>query len=47
MRTFLPSGLRIDRYRIEREHLRINVVGKIDRNYYTRILTGYYEPHKR
>ena len=47
MRTFLPSGLRIDRYRIEREHLRINVVGKIDRKYYTRILTGYYEPHKR
>ena len=34
MLAFLPSGLRIEGYRLEREHLRINIVGKIDRHYF-------------
>ena len=41
--TFLPAGLRIEAYRLEREHLRINIVGKIDRHYYSHILSGYCE----
>ena len=43
MATFLPAGLRIEAYRLEREHLRINIVGKIDRHYYSHILTDYCE----
>jgi len=43
MSAFLPSGLRIAGYRFERDHLRINIVGKIDRHYYHHLLTGYYE----
>jgi len=43
MSAFLPSGLRMEAYRVEREHLRINIVGKIDRHYYSHLLTGYYE----
>jgi len=43
MSAFLPSGLRIAGYRFERDHLRINIVGKIDRHYYDHLLTGYYE----
>ena len=34
MKAFLPAGLRIAEYRFERDHLRINIVGKIDRQYY-------------
>ena len=34
MAAFLPAGLSIDGYHLEREQLRINIVGKIDRNYY-------------
>ncbi|MBQ7709341.1 MAG: acyl--CoA ligase [Bacteroidales bacterium] len=41
MSDFLPSGLRIEGYRLEREHLRITVVGKIDRHYYSQLFTGY------
>ena len=41
MAKFLPSGLRIDGYRVEHGHLRINIVGKIDRHYYNHLLTGY------
>ena len=43
MKEFLPSGLRIDKYHLEHEHLRINIVGKIDRSYYTHLLTSYYD----
>lgn len=39
MATFLPAGLRIDNYRFEHGHLRINLVGKIDRHYYLHPLT--------
>ena len=43
MAAFLPDGLRMEAYRIEQEQLRINIVGKIDRHYYSHLLTGYYE----
>lgn len=43
MASFLPSGLRIDGYRIEQGHLRINIVGKIDSHFYHHLLSGYYE----
>ncbi len=43
MTDFLPDGLRIGKYRLEQEHLKINIVGKIDRHYYSHLLTGYYE----
>lgn len=39
MATFLPAGLRIDNYCFEHGHLRINLVGKIDRHYYLHPLT--------
>lgn len=45
MADFLPDGLRIEKYRLEQEHLHINIVGKIDRHYYSHLLTGYYELH--
>lgn len=45
MADFLPDGLRIEKYRLEKEHLHINIVGKIDRHYYSHLLTGYYELH--
>ena len=45
MADFLPAGLRIEKYRLEQEHLHINIVGKIDRHYYSHLLTGYYELH--
>lgn len=45
MAEFLPDGLRIEKYRLEKEHLHINIVGKIDRHYYSHLLTGYYELH--
>ena len=41
--SFLPAGLRIEGYRVEQEHLRINIVGKTDRHYYCHLLTGYHE----
>ena len=41
MADFLPAGLRIEKYRFEHNHLRINIVGKIDRHYYSHLLTGY------
>lgn len=41
MEAFLPAGLRIEGYRIEQKHLKINIVGKIDRHYYSHLLTGY------
>ena len=45
MAAYLPSGLRIAGYRSESGHLRINIVGKIDRSYYHHLLSGYYEIH--
>lgn len=36
MTAYLPAGLSITHYRLEHDHLRINIVGKIDRHYYTR-----------
>lgn len=45
MADFLPDGLRIKKYRLEKEHLHINIVGKIDRHHYSHLLTGYYELH--
>jgi long-subunit acyl-CoA synthetase (AMP-forming) len=41
MKAFLPEGLSLKGYRWEKEQLRINIVGKIDRNYYSHVLTGY------
>lgn len=38
MADFLPAGLHMDTYRFEREHLRINIVGKIDRHHYHRLV---------
>ena len=35
--AYLPAGLRPAGYRIEHGHFRINIVGKIDRNYYSHI----------
>ena len=35
MRNYLPSGLRIEEFRLEHEQLKINIVGKIDRHYYS------------
>ena len=35
--TYLPAGLRPAGYRIEHGHFRINIVGKIDRCYYSHI----------
>ena len=43
MSEFLPAGLHIAGFRFEREHLKINIVGKIDRHYYNHILSGYCE----
>ena len=37
---YLPAGLRPAGYRIEHGHFRINIVGKIDRNYYSHIPPG-------
>lgn len=45
MADFLPKGMRIEKYRLEKKHLHINIVGKIDRHYYSHLLTGYYEPN--
>ncbi len=39
--AFLPAGLRLEGYRTERGQLRSNLVGKTDRGYYSRQLTGY------
>ena len=44
MKDFLPSGLRIEGYRVEKNHLKTIVVGKTDRHYYTYLLDGYYHP---
>jgi hypothetical protein len=41
MQTFLPSGLCLAGYRMAYGQLRINTVEKIDRSYYTHLLTGY------
>ena len=41
MKAYLPSGLRIEGYRLEHEMLKVNIVGKADRYYYSGILTGY------
>lgn len=44
--AFLPSGLRIEGFRLEhRGQLKFNIVGKTDRKYYSRLLTGYYAIH--
>ena len=43
MSAFLPAGLHIDGYRLEREQLKINIVGKTDRHYYTHLLSDYFE----
>lgn len=37
MAEFLPSGVRIAGYHLERVHLKINIVGKIDRHYYSHL----------
>ena len=34
LQEFLPSGLSVEKYYLEHGQLRINIVGKIDRNYY-------------
>lgn len=39
--AFLPAGLRMEGYRTERGQLRSNLVGKTDRNYYSKLFTGY------
>lgn len=41
IQAFLPEGVDIEGIRWEQEQLRINIVGKIDRNYYSHVLTGY------
>ncbi len=41
MQAFLPSGLCLAGYRLEYGQLRINAVEKIDRSYYSHLLTGY------
>ena len=46
MSEYLPEGLRIEKYRLEQEQLKINIVGKIDRHYYSHLLTGYYEANR-
>ena len=43
LQDFLPAGLRIEGYHLEPEQLKINIVGKIDRNYYSHLLTGYFD----
>jgi long-chain acyl-CoA synthetase len=35
MADYLPSGLRIEGFYVEQKHLKINIVGKTDRHYYT------------
>jgi len=42
MKAFLPEGLSLKGYRWEQDQLKINIVGKIDRNYYSHVLTGYH-----
>lgn len=37
METFLPKGLRIEEFRLEHKHLKVNIVGKIDRHYYSHL----------
>ncbi len=37
MKEFLPSGLHIAGFHLEHKHLKINIVGKIDRHYYTHL----------
>ena len=41
MQTILPAGLCLAGYRMAYGQLRINTVEKIDRSYYTHLLTGY------
>ena len=41
MQAFLPTGLCVEGYHMEYGQLRINAVEKIDRSYYTHLLTGY------
>lgn len=43
MSEFLPAGLHIEGYHLDRGQLRFNIVGKTDRSYYTHLLTGYYD----
>ena len=43
MAEFLPAGIRVEGYRLEHKHLKINIVGKVDRHHYNHLLTGYYE----
>ena len=42
IKAFLPEGLSLKGYRWEQGQLKINIVGKIDRNYYSHVLTGYH-----
>lgn len=37
MADYLPSGLRIEGFYVEQKHLKINIVGKTDRHYYTHV----------
>ena len=37
MKDYLPAGLRIAGFHLEHKHLKINIVGKIDRHYYTHL----------
>ena len=37
MKEFLPFGLCIAGFHLEHKHLKINIVGKIDRHYYTHL----------
>lgn len=43
MSDFLPAGLRIEGYHLDRGQLRFNMVGKTDWDYYKHLLTGYYD----
>ena len=37
MKDYLPAGLRIAGFHLEHKHLKINIVGKTDRHYYTHL----------
>ena len=43
MSEFLPAGLRIKGYHLDRGQLKFNFVGKTDGDYYKHLFTGYYD----
>ena len=44
MKRWLPEGVRVEGYRLERGSLKPNLVGKTDREYYRSIVDGYRLP---